>query len=77
MSLPMSLQAVSKHVAVLERAGLVRRRREGRSSVLRLRVQPLRHAAEWLGFSEKLVPGRLERLEDLLAGRPVRALRRS
>lgn len=46
--LPMSLVAASKHIAVLERAGLVSRARSGRSQVCRLRPEALRDAAGWL-----------------------------
>jgi DNA-binding transcriptional ArsR family regulator len=66
---PISLQAVSKHVQVLERAGLVRRRREGRNSYLELRVQRLREAATWLDGCESSWSGKLDALEELLAGR--------
>ena len=45
---PMSFNAVSKHVKVLERAGLVRRRVQGREHVLRLEPRPLREASRWL-----------------------------
>jgi len=66
---PISLQAVSKHVRVLERAGLVRRRREGRNSYLQLRVAPLRAAVAWLDGCERSFSGSLDALEDLLADR--------
>ena len=45
----MSLNAVSKHVKVLERAGLVRRARQGREHVLQLDAEPLREVVRW-GF---------------------------
>jgi DNA-binding transcriptional ArsR family regulator len=48
----MSFAAASKHVRVLERAGLVRRRIEGRSHVCRLELSPLRMANQWLRFYE-------------------------
>jgi len=44
----MSLAGASKHLAVLERAGLVERRREGRRQVCRLAAEPLREADAWL-----------------------------
>ncbi len=44
----MSLAGASKHVAVLERAGLVERRRSGRRQLCRLAPAPLREADEWL-----------------------------
>ena len=45
---PMSLQAVSKHLKVLERAGLITRGRTAQLRPSRLRGTPLREAAEWL-----------------------------
>ncbi|MEP7291306.1 MAG: metalloregulator ArsR/SmtB family transcription factor [Chloroflexota bacterium] len=46
----MSLPAVSKHLRVLETAGLIARQKDGRVHHLRLRPAPLRDAAEWLAF---------------------------
>ncbi len=43
-----SLPAISKHLKVLEGAGLIARRREGRTHYLRLVATPLQDAAEWL-----------------------------
>ncbi|MEB2324294.1 MAG: metalloregulator ArsR/SmtB family transcription factor [Sorangiineae bacterium] len=43
----MSLAAVSKHLAVLERAGLVRRRAEGRARLIALEPEPLRELEAW------------------------------
>jgi DNA-binding transcriptional ArsR family regulator len=63
---PLSLNGVSKHIKVLERAGLVERTVRGREHRLRLRPEPLRDAVQWLehyrGFWEK----RLDALEVLL-----------
>jgi DNA-binding transcriptional ArsR family regulator len=74
---PISLQAASKHVQALERAGLVRRRREGRNSYLELRVRQLREAADWLDGCESSWSGKLDALEELLAGRePPKARKR-
>ena len=61
--LPMSLAAVSKHVQVLERAGLVRRTREGREYVLALDARPLREVARWASRYERYWTERLDRLE--------------
>ena len=47
---PMTVQAVSKHLAVLERAGLVDRSRSAQLRPARLRATHLREAAEWLQF---------------------------
>jgi DNA-binding transcriptional ArsR family regulator len=62
----MSLAAVSKHLKVLEGAGLVERRVEGRTTVCRLRVEPLSEVREWVAFVERFWAARLDRLERLL-----------
>lgn len=61
-----SLNAVSKHVKVLERAGLVRRRRIGREHYLKLRAIPLREVALWAGRYERFWNQRLDALGDFL-----------
>ena len=63
--LTMSLAAASKHVKVLERAGLVRRTVHGRRHVCRLEPGPLATASEWLHFYESFWNKRLDALEDL------------
>ena len=63
----MSLAAVSKHVRVLERAGLVRRARRGREHTLTLDVRPLRHVVRWTSRYERFWNGRLDRLEAFFA----------
>ena len=62
----MSLNAVSKHVKVLERAGLLRRLRRGREHVLVLEPAPLRAVARWAERHERFWNERLDRLEELL-----------
>jgi DNA-binding transcriptional ArsR family regulator len=62
----MSLNAVSKHVKMLERAGLVRRTRVGREHYLRLRGQPLREVARWTLQYERFWNQRLDALADFL-----------
>ncbi len=62
-----SLNAVSKHVKVLERAGLVRRQRIGREHYLRLRAIPLREVARWTSHYERFWIQRLDALGDFLA----------
>ena len=69
---PMTLAAVSKHVKVLERAGLVERTVLGREHRLRLVPEPLRDATEWLAHYRGFWDRRLEALEELLVGRPPR-----
>jgi len=59
---------VSKHVKVLERAGLVERRIRGREHRLRLRAEPLREAARWLEHYRRFWGERLDALESFLVG---------
>lgn len=61
-----SLAAASKHVRVLEQAGLIRRTIRGRTHLCRLEPGPLASAHEWLGFYERFWTTRLETLERLL-----------
>ncbi len=63
----MSLNAVSKHVKVLERAGLVRRERIGREHYLRLRAIPLRDVVRWASRYERFWNQRLDALGEFLA----------
>lgn len=63
---PMSLVAVSKHVGVLERAGVVTRTRQGRARVCRLRPEALRDAAGWLDTYRQFWTERLDALEHYL-----------
>ncbi len=62
----MSLAAASKHIKVLERAGLVRREIWGRTHVCRLAADPLAHVQRWLAFYEQFWTARLDVLEALL-----------
>jgi DNA-binding transcriptional ArsR family regulator len=62
----MSLAAASKHVRMLERAGLVRRTVQGRKHYCRLNAKPLANANEWLRFYEQFWNERLDALEALL-----------
>lgn len=62
----MSLAAASKHVKVLERAGLVRRLVKGRTHICRLEPAPLAAADEWLRFYEQFWNLKLDALEALL-----------
>ena len=62
----MSFAAASKHVRVLERAGLLRRRVEGRSHVCRIVPQPLAAAEEWLRYYEHFWREQLSALETVL-----------
>jgi DNA-binding transcriptional ArsR family regulator len=64
---PMSFAAVQRHVAVLERAGLVVKSTSGRERRVRGQVDTLRGAAERLDQLAQLWHGRLDRIDDLLA----------
>jgi len=59
----MSLAAVSKHVRVLERAGLVRRARLGREHTLTLDARPLKRVVRWTSRFERFWNQHLDRLE--------------
>jgi len=63
----MSLPAVSKHLGVLESAGLIRRRREGRAHYLSLHAEPMATAAAWLERHRRFWEGSLDRLAALVA----------
>ena len=67
---PMSFAAVQKHVAVLERAGLVTKRRIGRRKVVRTNVEGLRTARALLDRYEDLWRGRVDRMTDLIIQTP-------
>jgi DNA-binding transcriptional ArsR family regulator len=62
----MSFAAASKHVKVLENAGLVRRRVRGRAHICRIEPGPLAAADEWLRFYERFWTERLDTLDELL-----------
>lgn len=69
---PMSLAAVSKHIKVLEQAGLVRRSRCGREHTLDLDAAPLAEVARWSSQFERFWTERLDRLEAFFANRKER-----
>jgi DNA-binding transcriptional ArsR family regulator len=62
----MSLNAVSKHIRVLERARLVRRRRSGREHLLSFDPAPLEGATAWIDAQRAFWKGRLEALDEML-----------
>lgn len=61
-----SLPAISKHLRVLERAGLVRQEKEGRIRRCRLSAEPLRDADDWLENYRRFWAERFQRLDTLL-----------
>jgi len=62
----MSLPAISKHLKVLERAGLIARGREAQWRPCRLEAAPLEQAADWLEHYRRFWDQSLDRLEDYL-----------
>ena len=62
----MSLAAVSKHLIVLEKAGLVKRRRDGRVHSLALEAKPMREARDWLDRYRKFWEANLDQFENYL-----------
>jgi DNA-binding transcriptional ArsR family regulator len=67
-----SLAAASKHIKVLESAGLIRREVRGRTHLCRLDPGPLATAHEWLSFYERFWTARLDILERLLCEEDAR-----
>jgi DNA-binding transcriptional ArsR family regulator len=59
---PVSVQAISKHLKVLQRAGLITRGRSAQLRPSRLEGAPLRDAADWLEQYREIWEGRLDRL---------------
>src|SRR4030081_744977 len=62
----MSLPALSKHLRVLEKAGLLRRRRYGRVHEMQLDAKPLKQAAQWVEEYRKFGEGTVDRLAAYL-----------
>jgi len=60
---PISLNSISKHIRMLERAGLVRRSIAGREHLLSLEAAPLAEAAMWIEHYRRFWEGRLAALE--------------
>jgi DNA-binding transcriptional ArsR family regulator len=62
----MSLPAVSKHLKVLERAGLIARSREAQSRPCQLEAQPLKDAADWIEHYRRFWTESFDRLDEYL-----------
>jgi DNA-binding transcriptional ArsR family regulator len=62
----MSLPAISKHLKVLERAGLVSRSKDAQRRPRQLDARPLKEVAEWLGTYREFWEARFDRLDDYL-----------
>lgn len=63
---PITVQAVSKHLRVLERAGLIERGRSAQLRPSRLRGGPLKDASEWLQRYRRFWEGSFDRLDERL-----------
>jgi DNA-binding transcriptional ArsR family regulator len=63
---PMSLPAISRHLKVLERAGLIERGREGQARPSRLRAEALDEAVDWMEARKRIWEGRMDRLDTHL-----------
>jgi DNA-binding transcriptional ArsR family regulator len=66
---PVSFNAVSKHMMVLERAGLIRRKARGRQRICHLRPTALRRASSWLEQYRQFWETRCDALEQYVAGK--------
>ncbi len=69
-----SLNSVSKHILMLERARLVRRRRVGREHLLSFNPQPLAAAADWIAAQRSIWTARLDALDAMLQAEDRAAL---
>jgi DNA-binding transcriptional ArsR family regulator len=67
--LPMSLPAVSRHLKVLERAGLIARGREAQWRPSRLQAEPLDEAVDWMQSRKRTWEARMDRLDAHLRRR--------
>ena len=73
----MSMPAVSKHLKVLERAGLMVRSREAQSRPCRLQAGPLKEAANWIEEYREFWEASLDRLEEYLGTMKAAKVKRS
>ena len=62
----MSFAGAAKHVKVLENAGLIKRRKDGRKQMCTLRAEPLKQAERWLRQWEQFWTVRLDRLQAII-----------
>lgn len=65
----MSKPAITKHLKVLESAGLMKRSVQGRTHICRLTSSPLSEVADWLAFYEKFWSKKLDGLDEFLTSR--------
>jgi DNA-binding transcriptional ArsR family regulator len=69
----MSFPAISKHLRVLEQAGLLHQRKLGRTHYCRLEAKPMRDAAAWLAFYQRFWDAQLQSLDDYLSQEKLEA----
>ena len=62
----MSLPAVSKHLRVLDRAGLIEHQKDGRVRRCRLHPEPLKTAAEWIAYYQRFWEDQFDALEEFI-----------
>lgn len=74
---PISLNSTSKHIRMLERAGLLTRSVQGREHVLSLNAGPMAEAAGWMEFYRQFWSDRLAALEDFVVKKRNSDKRRS
>lgn len=67
----MSLPAISKHLTVLESAGLILREKQGRVRRCHLEAGPLRNAAQWLSHYRAFWADQLDALDEFLSRMPT------
>ena len=73
---PISLNSTSKHIRVLEHAGLVRRTIRGREHILSLEAAPLSDAAEWIDHYRRFWSEQLASLDAFVTGSSTRGAAR-
>jgi DNA-binding transcriptional ArsR family regulator len=74
---PISLNSTSKHIRILERAGLVTRSVQGREHLLTLNAGPMADAAEWMDYYRRFWDNSLAALEDFVVKKRNQDKRRS
>jgi DNA-binding transcriptional ArsR family regulator len=70
---PVSLAAVSKHLNVLDKAGLIYREKRGSFQLVRINALPMKEAERWLSYYEKFWNQRLDALEEFFTEKKKRS----
>src|ERR1700751_3900239 len=71
-----ALNAVTKHLKLLERAGLIERRKQGREVFISFRGEPLREVAEWMNDYERFWNERLDEFERYFEDKKAKKAKR-